>query len=178
MRPSLRLTVLASCILAMACSGDDPAPAPAVFVDENLDRHGALVDWGVEKGKPLMICEAAPKGYNIDESPDGPAPFVYPDRGLTFSRDGVAADSRTSEQIWSEWYAPLFDLVRDNAHAIRAVAYINVEWNAQEMWGAGSALYWGDSRIEANALLHERWLAEIRSASWLHGSPNLFEALE
>lgn len=29
MRPSLRLTVLASCILAMACSGDDPAPTPA-----------------------------------------------------------------------------------------------------------------------------------------------------
>jgi hypothetical protein len=148
------------------------------FLDENLGRHAALIDWAAEKGKPVMICEAAPRGYNLDESPDGAAPFAYPDRGLTFSRDGVSFSPRTSEQIWSEWYAPLFELVRDNSHAIRALAYINVEWNAQEMWGAGSALYWGDSRVEANALIRERWLAETGTDSWLHGGPQLFDALE
>lgn len=147
------------------------------FLDENLAQHRALVDWAVEKGRPLMICEAAPKGYNVDENPDGPAPFAYPDRGLTFSRDGVAFSPRTSEHIWSEWYAPLFDLVRDDAHAIRAVAYINVEWNAQQMWGDGSSLFWGDSRIEANSLIHDRWLTEIRSDAWLHGGPDLFDTL-
>jgi hypothetical protein len=89
----------------------------------------------------------------------------------------VAFVPRTSDQIWSEWYGPLFDLVRANANAVRAVAYINVEWNAQEMWGAGSTLYWGDSRIQANALIRERWLAEIGTESWLHGGPDLFDTL-
>ena len=67
--------------------------------------------------------------------------------------------------------------MRDNARVIRAVAYINVEWNAQEMWGGGSSRYWGDSRIEANALVRERWLAQIRDGSWLHGGPGLFDTL-
>ena len=52
-----------------------------------------------------------------------------------------------------------------------------VEWNAQPMRGDGSSLYWGDSRIQANALLRERWLAEIQSDAWLHGSPDLFDPL-
>ena len=58
------------------------------FLDESLGRHRALIDWATTRGKPLMVCELSPRGYSLDESPDGPAPFAYPDRGLTFSRTG------------------------------------------------------------------------------------------
>jgi len=45
------------------------------------------------------------------------------------------------------------------------------------MWGAVSTLYWRDSRIQANALIRERWLAEIDTESWLHGGPDLLDTL-
>ena len=57
------------------------------------------------------------------------------------------------------------------------MAYINVEWNAQRMWGDGSNGYWGDSRLEANRTLHDLWLAEIGGATWLNGSADLFGKL-
>jgi hypothetical protein len=146
------------------------------LLEENLDRHRELIAWAARKSKPLMICEAAPRGYNLDERPDGPTPFSYPDRGLTFSRDGVAFSPRTSAQIWNEWYAPFFRLVHEQAHVVRAVAYINVDWNSQPMWGEGAG-YWGDSRIETNALVRERWRAEIADGFWLHGGKGLFVTL-
>jgi hypothetical protein len=34
-----------------------------------------------------------------------------------------------------------------------------------------------DFRIQANALVRERWLAQIRSDAWLHGGPDLFDTL-
>ena len=34
--------------------------------------------------------------------------------------------------------------------------------------------YWGDSRIQANPSISERWLRQIRDESiWLHGGPEL-----
>jgi hypothetical protein len=146
-------------------------------VDVTLRRHAQLIEWARRKGKPLMICEASPQGYNVDEGQDGPPPVRFPDRGLSFSSDGTAFTPRTSRQIWDEWYAPFFRLVHENADVIRAVAYINVEWNAQRVWGSGTDGYWGDSRIEANRFIEQQWRAEIAKASWLHGGPGLFDAL-
>jgi hypothetical protein len=38
----------------------------------------------------------------------------------------------------------------------------------------GSNGYWGDSRTQANAHIKERWLNEIDTAFWLHGSEQPF----
>jgi hypothetical protein len=37
--------------------------------------------------------------------------------------------------------------------------------------------YWGDSRIQANGEIKERWLAEIESDFWLNAGENLFQKL-
>ena len=39
------------------------------------------------------------------------------------------------------------------------------------MWGPPyKDGYWGDSRIEANATIRKKWLAEIRKPVWIHES--------
>lgn len=84
----------------------------------------------------------------------------------------------TPEAIWRDWYEPFFDFVHANTDFIRAVAYINADWNEQPMWKpGGSNGYRGDSRVQANAYLKERWLNEIDTAFWLHGSDQLFASL-
>ena len=61
---------------------------------------------------------------------------------------------------------------------IRAVAYINTDWHSQAMWGPGGGNgYWGDSRVQVNPDIRAKWLAEINTPFWLHGTPGLFETL-
>lgn len=97
--------------------------------------HTPFLNFAREHNKPVLVAESAPQAYDLEES-------TY----------GTAEVGKTSEEIWDEWYAWFFAYVHDNADVIRAVAYINVDWNSQPMWEAGSTegIYWGDSRIEAN----------------------------
>ncbi len=125
--------------------------------------HEELLALARRRRKPVMIAEAAPQGYDLE--------------ALTFSDDGERFVPRTAEQIWREWYAPFFAFVRANADVVRAVAYIDCDWQAQRLWASGAQGYWGDSRIEANALVRRRWLEEIGTPRWLHGGPGLFGAL-
>ncbi len=122
--------------------------------------------------KPVMIAESTPQGYDLAALTRSNISPVW---------DGAAHGntvSRTADEIWNEWYAPLFAFIDANRDVIAAFAYINARWEAQPMWGPPYAHgYWGDSRIQANETIQARWLAEIRKPRWLHGGPALFSAL-
>ena len=121
-----------------------------------------------------MIAESAPQGYDLTQSTrsnTGPL------------RDGTAGEStqsRSAAQIWQEWFAPLFDYIADNREVIRALAYINADWDSQSMWMAPYASgYWGDSRLQINPQISERWRQQIEDNSiWLHGSDNIASQLQ
>lgn len=132
-----------------------------------------VLEFARAEHKPVMIAESTPQGYDLEElthaniSPvwDGPA--------------GGDPGKRTPEQIWSEWYAPLFAFIDEHRDVIGALAYINAHWDAQAMWGKPYASgYWGDSRIQANPTLEKMWLAEVQKPAWLHGGPKLFDTLK
>ncbi len=77
--------------------------------------------------KPVFISEAAPK------------------------RDNASEDAQA---LWSAWYGPFLEHIRTNNDVIKAVSYINCDWESQSMWkGQG----WGDSRIQANEELSRMW---------------------
>lgn len=124
------------------------------------------------KNKPVMIAEASPQGFDLQRMQrshitsilDGPS--------------GTGTVSVSAETVWSSWFAPFFAYIHNNSDAIRAVAYINANWNSQAKWAPPYAEgYWGDSRVEANPEIRSRWLAEITNPRWLHGSPTLFATL-
>lgn len=58
--------------------------------------------------KPIMIAEATPRGFDLQEV------------------DG--------ELVWDSWFAPFFQFIYHNNDVVRAVSYINVDWNSQSMW--------------------------------------------
>lgn len=102
-----------------------------------------------------MMAEAAPQGYRL--------------AALTY-----AQTPQTVEAIWQNWYAPFFQFVHDNNDVVRAVAYINADWDSQPMWSDGN---WGDTRLQANADIQKLWRAETKQGFWLNASPSLFKAL-
>ena len=79
--------------------------------------------------------------------------------------DGEPATGRvdmSNDEIWDYWFAPLFQLMNDHRDIIHILAYINVDWDSQAMWGPPYASgFWGDSRLEVNADLAARFSAAI-----------------
>lgn len=129
-----------------------------------------LLNFARQHHKPVMIAEAAPQGYdntNLTQSP--------------IQTNNKRAT--TAKAIWQNWYQPFFDFVYANSDVIRAVAYINTHWASQPMWlcepnaKAGQKQcpngYWGDTRVQANSHIKQRWLNEISNSDiWVQQQIN------
>jgi hypothetical protein len=80
--------------------------------------------------------------------------------------------TRYGEVSWKTWFEKFFKFVSDNN--IEAISYINWDWeDIPQFRGQG----WGDARIEGNAALKDRWVAEISGKKYLHASDDLFSVL-
>ena len=115
----------------------------------NFDKHthDAFLNFAREKGKPLMIAESAPQGYDLEL---GTLVNHYTNERISGEITGQA--------VWKKWFKPFFRYIHNNRDVIRAVAYINTPWKEQEMWTSGENGYWGDSRIQVtmSTVSHDR----------------------
>jgi predicted lipoprotein with Yx(FWY)xxD motif len=132
--------------------------------DCNGREVNKTADFAVAHNKPLMINESTPQRYAIGE--------------LTYSADaarGTGRVGKTASQIWSEWFAGYFGFMNRYSGNLKAVTYINANWNAQPRWASGSEGYWGDSRVEANATIKANWSSELNTGT-LTGKPFISQA--
>lgn len=148
----------------------DEKPAAAPSQRELADE---IIGFARARGKPVMIAEAAPQGYDLDRS-------TVANIGPLWDGDaGQLRSDLSATRIWQEWFEAFFAYITANADVIRAVTYINADWDSQPMWAAPYPNgYWGDSRIQVNPVISERWLQQIGDDNtWLHGSPDIAEKL-
>ncbi|GAA2031350.1 hypothetical protein GCM10009819_14060 [Agromyces tropicus] len=135
----------------------------------------SLLDYARAHAKPVMVAESAPQGYDLGEhtvscifAVGAPAPWEQ--------RTDV-----TTDEIWDEWFAPLFDFVRENRDVVRSITYINTDWDSQGVWsctgpGACSAGYWGDTRLQADPEILARVKAELSDGTvWTTGPDRVRE---
>jgi len=117
---------------------------------------GRMLEFAREKGKPVMIAEAAPQGFDLA---NGTNANITP---MLDGKPGEGRVDRSPGEIWDAWFAPVFELMEDNRDVIRALAYINCNWDAQAMWGPPyNSGYWGDTRLEVNPYLARRFSEAI-----------------
>jgi hypothetical protein len=119
------------------------------YFEPREDILTAFLELARTHHKPVMIAEATPRGFDL-------------------------GNTNNPEGVWNIWFAPFFEFIHTNQDVIRAVAYINVDWDSQAMWHDQG---WGDSRVEANETVRELWLTEVQIDFWLKASPDLFEQL-
>jgi len=155
-------------VLDAWCPGDD-ADWTAVSVFEPQDCHDgyrtlqAVIDYLKAKGKPILVAEAAARGYDYDAA-----------TGLYAYRQTAkpVREKLTPEQVWREWYQPFLAFVRANRDSIRAVAMISDDWQRYTHWqcriDAQRAKVsgceegnWGNTRLDVNPRLRELWQAEL-----------------
>jgi len=113
-----------------------------------LGNGGGMISFARDHKKPCMIAESTPQGHH------------------TSTEDGTT--------LWNNWYAPLFSQVHSNNDVVKALCYINQNWDAQPIWQNT----FGDSKIQDNATIKANWLTEIKNTMWLHSSSTLFSTLQ
>ncbi len=133
------------------------------------DAQRSVLEFARKHNKPVIVAEAAPQGYRIGQQSFSPINQHKPKKA-------------SASKIWDGWFKPFFEFVHENQDVIRAVAYINTHWDDQPMWqcayggragqsGCWSG-NWGDSRVQANDTIKERWLKEIQNEDrWLQSNP-------
>ncbi|MCR9251421.1 MAG: T9SS type A sorting domain-containing protein [bacterium] len=127
-----------------------------------------IVNLARQRGKPMMICEAAAQGYDIQQGANSNISPVW---------DGASAQgtvNKSGSQIWNEWFQEYFNYINANDDVIKAVTYINADWDSQGLWDSPYEQgYWGDTRIQVSSTVENNWVNEITQSGWLHGSSNL-----
>lgn len=135
--------------------------------DCNNSAIDSFMNFARSKNKPVMIAESAPQRYDIEVG--------------TYNSDPVrrASDvSKSGQQIWDEWFANYFAYIDRHSDYIRAVAFINADWDSQSLWAPPyNEGYWGDTRVQGNNLIQNNWVNEITGSDWLQSSSQLFAQL-
>ena len=56
-------------------------------------------------------------------------------------------DKENAETVWNDWFKTFFKHIDDNLDVIRAVSYINADWDSQDMWDG-----WGQTKLEGSCV--------------------------
>ena len=108
------------------------------------------------RNKPVMIAEASPQAMDLNEN------FMANHTGIWDGEPATGHVRMTDDEIWNHWFEPLFDLLEQNRDVIHALAYINADWDSQEMWGPPyTSGFWGDTRLEVNDVLAAKFSAAV-----------------
>ena len=121
------------------------------------DLADEVVSFARKRGKPVMIAEASPQAFDIASlttSHHSP---------LWDGAPGTETKRLSEDELWNAWFAPFFRYLDENDDVINAIAYINCDWDSQPMWGPPyESGYWGDTRVNTNKEIAQRWNAAIK----------------
>ena len=112
----------------------------------NESPHPVALDIAREKNKPVFIAEATPRGFFLPLLKNG--------------------------RVWDDWFRIFFDHVEANADVIKAVSYINANWDADPMWDG-----WGDTRIETNPKLMKKWQDLMSDQRYIHQTQGTYNLI-
>ncbi|CAM2005199.1 PKD domain-containing protein [Acanthopleuribacter pedis] len=121
------------------------------------------------RGKAVMIAESTAQGHDLSN---------LTNRHISSVWDGPAGGGQqnlSADALWNQWFVPFFAYIYSNQDVIKAVSYINADWDAQGSWGPPYPEgYWGDTRVQANTTIRQRWINELTSnAVWLNGGNSI-----
>ena len=121
-----------------------------------LELTEELLAFARERKKPVMIAEASPQAMDLNEN------FMANHASIWDGDPTTGRVDMDNDAIWDHWFGPLFELLQDNRDIIHALAYINVDWDSQAMWGPPyQSGFWGDTRLEVNEEIAERFSLAI-----------------
>ncbi len=157
------------------------APGTEDFIGkEPRILQNEMVEFARKHNKPLMLAEASPQGFSTGSLTSSPI-FIRLEQSIS------------AEELWNAWHLDWFNFIEENKDVVRAVAYINANWNEAPLWrcdaGAqtepGEAVFfdpsnptapicpggtfWGDARVQANDEILNRFKSELQKDIYVNG---------
>lgn len=127
-----------------------------------------VLNFARNHNKAVMIAESTAQGYDLNN---------LTLRNISPVWDGTAGGNQqnlSASQIWSEWFTPFFNYIHNNSDVIKAVSYINADWDSQPSWAPPYPEgYWGNTQVQDNATILNNWNNELNSSFWTHGSSSI-----
>ena len=136
---------------------------PEFFSESIVPRqlHDRILDFAREHRKPVMVAEASPQGYEIDQLTSS----------CIFSRTEEQMLAMDSETLWDLWYEDWFDYLFANRDIIKVAAYINADWDTIPTFSCapgssggapdcGSGV-WGNARIQDSHVILDRFKTRL-----------------
>ncbi len=118
-----------------------------------VTKRAGTMKFAAAHNKPVYVAESSPRKIEV---PKVPGKFM-----------------------WNRWYKGYFKMIEKNPQ-IKAISYINCHWESQIMWDKKEWEFhvfgrWGDSRIQFNDVVKQRWLEKMALEKYVH---NIEEANE
>ncbi len=136
--------------------------------DYNANNFEYILEFSRDEKLPVMVAELSAQYYDTEEG--NFHPFNTLDQPEFLGGEG----------IWNRFFRDqLIPFLEENDDIIRIISYINADWQSQPHWewptaGAG---FWGDTRLEVDPFLTQKWNEYINNGNFLHGGPNLLSDL-
>ncbi|MEC8779201.1 MAG: glycoside hydrolase family 3 N-terminal domain-containing protein, partial [Verrucomicrobiota bacterium] len=83
-------------------------------------------------------------------------------------------DREDPQQVWDTWFQQFFTHIEENKDVVRAVSYINANWEGQDMWKGEK---WGQTRLETAPLLKSKWLEKMAEAQFVNAVDKPFDLI-
>ncbi len=76
------------------------------------------------------------------------------------------------KKLWNKWFVKYFEQIEKHPQ-IKAISYINADWEAQEMWSVEEWSQnpfgrWGDTRLQVNDYIKAQWLKKMAEDKYVH----------
>ena len=147
--------------------------ARTIYMNNPVKIQNKMLTFARKHNKPVMIAEASAQGFSFSRLMSSPI----------YKREDTPVKA---EEIWQYWFEDWFGFIHNNKDIIRAVAYINENWEAKPLWRCdeGSQKYpgqkvpvdpnnpkapacpggvpWGDTRVQENAFILKKFKAELQ----------------
>jgi Family 31 carbohydrate binding protein len=123
----------------------------------------ALMTFARVHSKPAMIAESAPQAFDLRNL----------DYSCTASRQNTQ-NFANGQAAWDAFFTDYFQWIYDNRDHLRAVAYINTDWQSQKRWYCApnasgcEAGYWGITSIQANSQVMNNFKMEMAKTFYAH----------
>ena len=144
-----------------SCPNQSPNGSPRELQD-------TLVKFARDRTKPVMIAESAPQGFNLKTKTASCVSDTTNVRQLS-----------SGQEIWDAFFVDYFNWIESNREQVRAVAYINTDWQSQERWNCAlgssgcSAGYWGITSIQDDETILNNFKSELKKPIYVNGEGNI-----
>ncbi|MEB3344785.1 glycosyl hydrolase [Aquimarina gracilis] len=124
-----------------------------------------MIAFARKKGKPVFIAEASPT-------------ISAPDAKTTGNTiETQLSNPKQAEEAWQEWFVPFFKTIDENLDVVKAVHYINCNWDSHRMWFDNPTFKRIDARLHLSDSISSRWRKITSQPKYIKSFPGLYDKL-